>query len=338
MLRLFFITTLFFSIESLFAQNIPLMVQLDDQKKPYLSHTIGVKENFYSIGRMYNISPRIFAPYNGLDLSSGLSIGQVIKIPLNELNFWQSGSRKGNETVVPVYHILQAKETITSVSKIYNTDKANIVSWNNINSEKINEGEKIIIGFLKVDKTLSPLAAQGMGPRAEPNIPKPIEKTETTHTNVEPKVKEAKKDQITLAANKKEEVKKEPIPIRKPEMKAPVSTQENLIEYKGNGFFEEEFKTQLSNKKAVETNTLKGGFFKSTSGWSDGKFYILIDGIEQGKIIKIANPSNNKFIYVKVLASISETKPGAKELFLISNAAAAQLGIQGNNFDLEISK
>jgi LysM repeat protein len=338
MLRFIFIAVLFLSIGSASAQNSPLMAQLDDQKKPYLNHTIGGKENFYSIGRMYNISPRIFAPYNGLELTSGLSIGQVVKIPLNETNFWQSGSRKGNETVVPVYHTLEAKETITSVSRIYNTDKSNIVSWNNMSSEKINVGEKIIIGFLKVDKTLSPLAAQGMGPRAEPNVPKPVEKTETITTNEEPKVKEEKKGQTNVTVNKKEEVKKESTPIRKPDIKAPIPAQENIIEYKGNGIFEDEFKTQLSNKKAVETQTLNGGFFKSTSGWSDGKFYILIDGVEQGKIIKISNPLNNKFIYVKVLASISETKPGAKEIFLISNAAAAQLGVQGNNFDLEISK
>lgn len=321
-----------------YAQNTPLIVHLDDQQKPYLNHTIGVKENFYSIGRIYNISPRVYAPYNGLDLSAGLSIGQVIKIPLNEINFWQTGTRKGNESVVAVYHIVEPKENLNSICKLYNTDKNAVVSWNNLNSEKINPGDKIIIGFLKVDKNLSSLAAQGVGPRSEPNLPKPEEKTQTPKTVIlPPKQKDEKTEEPKPTIQAKEEVKKGTIITNKTEEKSSKPVVENSIDYKGNGFFEEEFKTQLSNKKAVETNTLSGGSFKSTSGWSDGKFYILIDGIAKGRIIKIANPGNKKYIYVKVLASISETKPGTKELFLISNAAAAQLGLQGNRFDLEVS-
>jgi hypothetical protein len=314
------------------------MVQLDDQQKPYLNHTIGMKENFYSIGRMYNISPRIYAPYNGLELTSSLSIGQIIKIPLIETNFWQTGSRKGNETVVAIYHSVQVKETILSVSRLFNIDKANIISWNNISGEKMSPGDKIIIGFLKVDKNLSPLATQGMGPRAEPDLSRPREKDQAPTKKSELPAKEEKIEIIKPAEVKKEAEKKETISSNKSEQKPAQVLPDNSIAYKGNGYFENDFVSQINNKKTAETTTLSGGSFKSTSGWSDGKFYILIDGVEKGKIIKITNPSNNKFIYVKVLASISETKPGAKELFLISNSAAAQLNLQGNNFDLEINK
>jgi hypothetical protein len=338
MTRIYIFLALFFCFCNSFAQNTPLMVQLDNQQKPYLNHTIGMKENFYSIGRMYNISPRVFAPYNGLDLSSGLSIGQIIKIPLNETNFWQKGSRKGNETVVAIYHSVQAKETFQSVSNLYHIDKSNIISWNNISGEKMNVGDKVIIGFLKVDKNLSPLAAQGMGPRTEPNLSKPQEKGQATTIKTEPSAKEERKEVIKPTEVKKEEEKKEIISTNLSEPKPTKVLPDNSIEYIGNGYFENDFLSQISNKKSTETTTLSGGSFKSTSGWSDGKFYILIDGVEKGKIVKVTNPLNNKSIYAKVLASISETKPGAKELFLISNATVAQLGVQGNIFDLEISK
>ncbi len=166
---------------SAMAQTTPLIVQLDNQNNPYLTHSIGPKENFYSIGRIYNISPRVFAPYNGLELTSPLSIGQQIRIPLNEANFWQTGIRKENETVVPLYHTVKQGETMSRLSQLYGTDNASIKSWNNL-GDAVSVGGKVIIGFLKVDKTLSPLAAKGMNVRSEPTVvqqqPKPIQKTE----------------------------------------------------------------------------------------------------------------------------------------------------------------
>ena len=76
MKRAFFFLSICLIAVSAMAQNTPLIVQLDNQNKPYLTHIIGPKENFYSIGRIYNISPRVFAPYNGLELTSTLAIGQ----------------------------------------------------------------------------------------------------------------------------------------------------------------------------------------------------------------------------------------------------------------------
>jgi LysM repeat protein len=342
MIRVFIFSILFFCKTALQAQNTPLLVQLDNLQKPYLIHTVGAKENFYSIGRMYNISPSLFlAPYNGIDLKNGLSIGQSVRVPLIESNFWQSGSRKGNETVVPVYHVIQAKETLSAVSKLYNTDKASLLSWNAISGEKINVGENIIIGFLKVDKTLSPLATQGMGPRAEPNLPKPENNPQVQNASVKKNdtKEEEKKVPSSSDIKPKEAIKKEPVVVSKPEQNLPKPTiSENIISYKGKGFFEADYKSQVGSKKDFEKSVLTGGLFKSTSGWSDGKFYILIDGIEKGKIIQLTNLANRKVVYVKVLASISETKPGAKELFLVSNATAAQLEVAGNNFELEVTK
>jgi len=326
--NLLLIVLSFLSINS-YAQTTSLIVKLDDQNKPYLDHKIGVKENFYSIGRMYNISPRIFAPYNGHELTSGLSIGQVIRLPLNETNFWQTGSRKGNETVVPVYHAIQPKETVQTISKVYGTDKASLFSWNNLQNEKLITGQNLIIGFLKVDKTLSPLALQGMGPRTEPPAPKPVapeteKKAETTPIKKNEEKKENQPEKETEKASINPPLKEKKF-------------NETVIPYSGVGLFKEEFNQQVGNNRNTQTITEKGGSFKSTSGWSDGKFYILIDSIEKGRIVRLRNTANNKLIYAKVLAGISETKPGAAERFLISNSAASQLSVTGNNYELEIS-
>jgi hypothetical protein len=307
-----FVFVLLISIAA-FAQTTPLLVQLDNSNQPYLNHSIGPKENFYSIGRIYNLSPRIFAPYNGLELTSPLSIGQALKIPLNEVNFWQTGTRKENETVVPVYHVVKQGESVTKISQLFKTDNASIKSWNNLNSDAVSVGSKVIIGFLKIDKTLSPLAAQGMNVRSEPTLVKQEPKAEV---------------------KKEEPVKQDPpkVEVKKDEPKIDVSA----ASYSGNGFFKDEFNRQTNNGKQVNGNAGAGSVFKSTSGWSDGKYYVLIDRVEKGTIVLIKNPANGKAVYAKVLGGVEETSPGSGLMFRLSNAAASQLGISAEKFNAEL--
>nr|WP_294906145.1 LysM peptidoglycan-binding domain-containing protein [uncultured Lacibacter sp.] len=306
------------------AQTTPLQVQLDNQGKPYLNHSIGPKENFYSIGRIYNISPRVFAPYNGLELTSPLSIGQQMRIPLNEVNFWQSGTRKENEIVVPVYYAAKQGETVGKISQLFGTDNASIQSWNNISGNAVSAGTKVIVGFLKVDKTLSSLASHGMSVRTEPPVVKQ-----------QPKQEEPKKQEVVV---KKEEPKQEvKVETPKPEPKKEEPKVVNdAVSYAGNGFFKDEFNRQTNNGRRTDANNGAGSVFKSTSGWSDGKYYVLIDNVEKGTIVMVRNPSNGKAVYAKVLGSVEETSPGSGLMFRISNSAAAQLGISAEKFNAEL--
>ncbi|WP_407522336.1 LysM peptidoglycan-binding domain-containing protein [Lacibacter sp. MH-610] len=313
------------------AQTTPLTVQLDSKNQPYLVHTLAPKENFYSVGRIYNISPRVFAPYNGLELTSPLSIGQAIRIPLNEQNFWQAGGRKENEVVLPLYYTVGTGENLAAISRTFKTDNASLKSWNNLSSDAVATGKKIIIGFLKVDKTLSPLAAQGMSRQEPPMVkqepkkeqPKPVVKEEPKkeEPKVEPKVEP-----------KPEPKKEEPKPVVKEEPK----TQPAPASYEGNGFFKDEYNKQSNNGRNTSSANGNGATFKSTSGWSDGKYYVLMDNLEKGTIVMVRNPSNGKAIYAKVLAGVKETTPNSSALFLLSNAAASQLGISAEKFNAEL--
>lgn len=329
MKRTFLLLSFILLMAASFAQTTPLLVQLDSKNQPYLNHSVGPKENFYSIGRIYNISPRVYVPYNGMELTSGLSIGQTLRIPLTETNFWQAGTRKENEVVVPVYHMVADKETLTSISKLFGTDNASLRSWNNLQSDAVAPGKKLVIGYLKIDKTLSPLASQGMS-RTEPVVVKqePVKKEEPKKET--PVVKEEPKKEQP----KQEPVKQDPpkVEVKKEEPK----TEPAPVSYAGSGYFKDEFNRQTNNGKNTAGSNGGGAIFKSTSGWSDGKYYILMDNIEKGTIVMIKNPSNGKAVYAKVLAGIQETKPGSGYLFLISSAAAAQLGISAEKFNAEL--
>lgn len=333
MKRTVFILLLSVFSSVILAQTTPLNVQLDSKNQPYLVHQLAPKENYYSVGRIYNISPRVFAPYNGLELTSPLSIGQSLKIPLTEQNFWQSGSRKENEVVLPLYYTTGAGDNLSTISKIFKTDNATLRSWNNLNNDAVAAGKKIIIGFLKVDKTLSPLAAQGMSRKEPPMVKQEPQKEEIKQPPVvkeEPKKQEPKVE--PKVEPKPEPKKEEPKPVIKEEPK----TQVIPVSYEGNGFFKDEYNKQTNNGKNTANTSGSGATFKSTSGWSDGKYYVLMDNLEKGTIVMVRNPANGKAVFAKVLAGVKETTPGSSALFLLSNAAASQLGISAEKFNAEL--
>jgi LysM repeat protein len=88
-------------------------------------------------------------------------------------------------------------------------------------------------------------------------------------------------------------------------------------------------------KDAAEKRTGVAATFKSTSGWQDKKYYILINNIESGTIVKVS--AGGKSVYAKVLGGMPEMKENSGVLLRISNAAASYLGIIDPKFTVEIS-
>ncbi|MFP5042496.1 LysM peptidoglycan-binding domain-containing protein [Parasediminibacterium sp. JCM 36343] len=92
---------------------------------------------------------------------------------------------------------------------------------------------------------------------------------------------------------------------------------------------EEGFFATYFNRKSISSNIVMGdaGTFKSSSGWSDKKYYALVNDISQGTIIRIT--ANNKSICAKVLGPLPSIKEDAGYLIRINAASAAALGVDG---------
>jgi LysM repeat protein len=311
----------------------------------YLNHTAVAKENFYSIGRLYNISPKEIAPFNNLAMEKGFGIGQILKIPLKTENFIQSNSVATGEAAVPVYHKVEAKETLYQLSTRFNkVPVASLKTWNNLQDDAVTLGQELIIGYLKVKKELSSLSQNSVTMptvKSEPTMavvkeklpakkavePKPVAIKET----VKAPVKEVLKPVVVeKAVEKKVEsiAKKDPIVAKAVE--AVVSDDSDAKDFKG-GIFK-----TLYNNGGNETSGT-AGVFKSTSGWEDGKYYCLHNAAPQGSIIKITNKANGKFVYAKVLDVMPDLKQNNNLQIRISNAAADILGAGLSNFECSIS-
>lgn len=331
------------------AQNKPLVVQ-GVAPGLYVNHTVAPKENYYSIGRIYNISPKEIAPFNNLVLENGLSLGQTVKIPLSTANFIQAGNAAGDEVLVPVYHAVSEKEGLYRISASYNkVPVESLKKWNNLKADVVSNGTNLIVGYLKVKKDLSPLAGMAaVKPEDKPALQDNSNKQtvmakETVKTDV-PDVTPPTPTKNTPVAEKPEAVpdnkklKKEAVITDvivkdvSPEKSPTASAKKKFF---SGGVFRSDYEKQTLDKD-INGETGQAAIFKSTSGWEDGKYYCLHNTSSPGTIIKVTNTSTGKSIYAKVLDTIPDIEQNTGLLIRISNAAAEELGA-GNKFDCSLS-
>lgn len=297
-----------------FAQS-QLLVQRSD-KGLYLEHKVIAKENYYSIGRLYNVSPKEIEAFNGLDMNKGLVIGQIIRVPLNTNNFSQTAT-SGRA----VFYVVGNKEGLYRVSlKNNNVLMANLRKWNKLSSDKITPGEKLIVGYL---------VSNNAGSIVQSN-PQP----ETKQPPVEEKKTEEKKETVSQESTVKEESKKQEEKQVEEKKTEPANTQavkqtnsQVAVTDGSGGYFKPQFELQIKTQPAKSDVTASAGIFKTSSGWQDAKYYALMDNVDPGTIIKVVNPTNSKAIYAKVLGEMSGIRQNQGYDVRISNAAASALDV-----------
>ena len=318
MKKLLIIALLFCSITS-FAQT-DFLVQSNGSTM-FLKHTVQPKEGIYSIARMFNIAPKEIATFNKIDINSGLNVGQTIMIPLNTTNFTQS---KNSGT--PVYYVVGEKEGLYRVST--NNGKvlmANLRKWNNLSSDNLTTGQKLIVGYLNAPELKATASAE------------PFKVKEVT---TPPAVKEGPPQTLPTQKNVEKEKDAEPVVKTNPPVSKPAQTTSNTVTYNdaAGGYFKKEYDEQGKGATAKEL-TATSGIFKTASGWQDGKYYALMDGVDPGTIVRVINPTNGKTIYAKVLGQMSGIRQNAGLELRISNAAASVLDISDTDkFIVKVNK
>ena len=317
----------------------------------YLNHTSAAKENYYSIGRLYNISPKEIAPFNQLELEKGLTLNQVIKVPLTATNFSQASDAAADESLVPVYHTVKEKEGLYHIATTYNKlPVATLKQWNNIKGDAVAKGTKLIVGYLKVKTALSAFSGQAkiVAPAPVVVTPAPSPAKEIVKPTVAaeplPVVKIPVKEKIIVPAPVKENVPPVVVaePVKKettPAVKTNAATASTTGRSFNKAYFKPDYEKQIKQTSIVTENG-NAATFKSTSGWEDGKYYCLHNTASPGTIIKITNTTTGKTVYAKVLDVIPDIRQNNDLLIRLSNAASEELGAGENKFycTLEFSR
>ena len=278
----------------------------------YIEHKVGEKESLSSIGRIYGITASQLSRFNGRSPSSVLSKGSTLKIPLSVNDISQ-------KTGTPVYHTVVKGDNLFKISQHYNKVPVNqLKTWNKLGAAGVKNGQELVVGYIKTNSDQpSPVSTQ-----KEAVTEKSVESIVTTDAATKSQVSEQVK---TVPVKEKESV-----PVFHNDL-----DEKNNATLSDEGFFaslyDRDDLTLVQQYRSGDAAT-----FKTISGWTDRKYYVLINDIKPGTIVRITG-SNNKSICARVLSQLPVTKGDEGLLLRMNNAAASALGIKDEKFTVTLT-
>ena len=103
------------------------------------------------------------------------------------------------------------------------------------------------------------------------------------------------------------------------------------------GYFKSTFKQQVSEGKPQSMECPNYGVFKSNAGWKDGKYYMLVNDILPGTIVKVQSTLTEKIVYVKVLGALVNAKENEGLMMRLSNATLNAIGLKDVSTPLSLT-
>ena len=100
--------------------NVPELLPLS---KNTITHTVAPKETLFGLATKYNVKVEAIQSANAVALANGLQVGQQLVIPQDNIQKTETGVAKNT-------HLVQPKESLFSIARLYNVsvedlDKAN---------------------------------------------------------------------------------------------------------------------------------------------------------------------------------------------------------------------
>lgn len=333
-----------------------------DGKKYQVYHVVS-GDGWYSIAKKFQIT------YAELRLANKagddkLTIGRELLIPLTKLksndpffdkNYLDTGSNLINGK--PLFHIVESSQTLYSLSRMYHVSTDDIKKWNNLRSNDIKKGQKLIVGKSNSDFSKN-IDENNPNKQASTEIQ---ESTTTSQSDI-------RHFTIIPVPSEEEEIEasrcEEPIYInrnydvfpsneigdsvcydRKSHNEKTAQNDELKLEQKN------EISTQQSNQ--IETNNvnedkiifsndrkeiIEEGYaaFISDKESNNEKYFAYHRTAPNGTIIKLSNVLNDKNVFVKVVGGFPGSQYPDEVIILISNTSAEKLGITEPKFQIKL--
>jgi LysM repeat protein len=335
----------------LFTCALLLNVSLFAQSVKYTLHTLAQGETLSMLAEKYKTTVGDIMRLNGMHADTKLAVGQKIKIPASGQTVVRGSETKPKPPVVKdtpplttppaitknvssgLTHTVQPKETMYGISKKYGITVQQIQQWNNIKDYNLENGEVIAVSAKGVAeaaaKRKEQADTQSKAIAAVPDQTPPLVVSEPI--NVGKTAPEKTAVDVTAKENKADEEKKPAADMVTEQKQRPAI---NAAADGSDNFFAKNFGDEAPGKSTA----IKSGIsmiFKTASGWSDKKYYILMNDAPSGSIVKISAPNGN-IVYAKVLWKLDDMKENKGIQFRISEAAAAALNVPGDKFSLTI--
>ena len=205
-----------------------------------------------------------------------------------------------DKTTLPVFHVVDKGDNLYRLNlQYFKPGIPRIKEWNQLKSETLKDGDMLVVGYLSGNEL--------------PN------NTSTSNVAMPAMVASTPVPAAYAAV--------EAAPVRQVVAIPKVSAAE--------GYYAAQFSPAFPNQQLVEIAGT-GGVFKSITGWADKRYYVLMNEVVPGSIVRIT-VDQVRYICARVLGPIPDNKPNKGLLVRLSNAAAAALGVTEMMFTVTVN-
>lgn len=346
---------------SLFSQP-PNTVTRNKDGKLYQVYYVVSGDGWYSIAKKFNTT------YAELRLANKtgddkLNIGRELLIPLSKIksndpffekNYLDSSSNSTNNK--PLFHLVESNQTLYSISKMYHVTLDQIKKWNNLTSNDIKKGQKLIVG-----KSSSPTveytdvrnhklqSSEVVKEESTPVIsisreftivPVPSEEEEIEGSRCEEPIyinrnydvfpSNIPGDSVCFDKKSQKETTLESSEVKN-EIKQINIDQSNAVELEN--IDPEKIVFNEDRKEILEEGY---GSFLIDKETNQEKYFAYHRTAPNGTIIKVTNVSTAQSVYVRVVGGFSEPQYSKDIIILISGVSAEKLGIKEQKFQIKL--
>jgi len=215
---------------------------------------------------------------------------------------------------------------------MYNVSLAQLQQWNSLPDYSIQIGQTLLVS----EGAAPASAVKAPAQKTEQVVTPPEVKTQAPAAQVIPE----KKPETTVSTSVEKSVTSTPPPPASKPVVTSSTPEVSTVNYSdpkapAQGYFATSFGADVEGRSLQNLSGL-AMTFKTASGWTDKKYYILMNDVPPGSIVKITGP-NSKYVFAKVLWNLGDMKENDGLNFRISNAAAAALGISDTKFNVTVA-
>ncbi|HEX8040403.1 MAG TPA: LysM peptidoglycan-binding domain-containing protein [Chryseosolibacter sp.] len=329
----------------------------------FVIHRVEEKETLFAISRRYRTTVTDILRYNA-SASSGLEIGQILKVP------YLPPARKPAGGLV---HVVGPKETLYSISRVYQVSVDDLKRWNNLTDNALTIGQELVIKrsppavvneaqkeqaentamiskkgvhTVQQKETLFSIARQyGISVdqlRAWNHLQGTDLNIGQTLFVVQPEQQVATRPGVTtpdppVQTAKGTEPKTEPRTSPLPAKESPPQNDRAVAERTvPKGQSAESIRISESLKTGDEI--VEGGLAELIEGTDGNRKYLALHRTApMGTILKVRNEMNNREVFVRVMGKLPDTALTDKLIIRISKSAYDRLGAIDPRFRVEVT-
>ena len=226
------------------------------------------------------------------------------------------------------YHIVRTKETLYSLSRTYDVSVDDLIEWNDLDNPNIRIGDSLLVRpvneealFTTADEATDTPAdeiVEDVTPRPDP----PVTEPGTTSTQPIDTVARVRAETNALVDSMAVVPADDAFKRADPQDEDPDLFKE---------FFE------MDRSKGADLVQEKGISNYLASPTGAPSYLALVDGVDEGRIIRVRNLMNNKVVYVKVVGRLPASDAQRNISLKISETAARDLNVLEERFLAEWS-